>query len=460
MPMRSLFFKIFFYFMLIILLVSTAAVVLTYLRHQQFPLLAHRDFARTAIVKYGGDAIRSFERGGYEELEAFVRKLRDKSGIVMVLFDDQARPLNGRMMMRHHLQQMALRALQSGEVVFPLRGNRNGLAATVRSDAGQVYVVTLVLPERAQPQQAFRTLTHGIFGAQLLILLAVSAAVCYLLARSLSSPISRLRQATRRFAAGDLSTRIAGQVKGSSELIGLAEDFDDMAGKIEALVLAQKRLLRDISHELRSPLTRLGIALELARNPADEAVREKMLGRIGLETERMNEMIGQLLRLTRLETGGSDVERLEFDLFRLLRDVVQDADFEARSRDCRVTLQAPEPLFFRGSRELLKQALENVIRNAVRYTADATRVEVSLQCARGQLEITIADRGPGVPEDALGKLFDPFYRVADARDRESGGTGIGLAIAEHAVKWHDGRIKALNRPDGGLIVEIVLPLQH
>jgi two-component system sensor histidine kinase CpxA len=171
----------------------------------------------------------------------------------------------------------------------------------------------------------------------------------------------------------------------------------------------------------------------------------------------MNEMIGRLLNLTRLETEASDIERFEFDLCQLLHDVVQDADFEAQSRNRQVTLDAAGPLLFKGSRELLKQALENVVRNAVRYTAAETGVEVSLQEVQGQVEIKIADRGPGVPEEALEKLFDPFYRVADARDRESGGTGIGLAIAERAVKLHKGRITALNRPGGGLAVEIMLP---
>jgi len=276
----------------------------------------------------------------------------------------------------------------------------------------------------------------------------------------LTSPISRLRRATLKFAGGDLTTRIGDQVKGSNELIGLARDFDVMAGEIEGLISAQKRLLRDISHELRSPLARLGIALELARKQEDPAARERSLGRIELEAARMNEMIGQLLTLTRFETGAGSIQFQTFDLVQLLGELVQDADYEARSRDSRVLLDAVGLLPYRGARDLLKQAFENVIRNAVKYTADAGEVRVDLMRGTQELVIQVIDQGPGVPDDALARLFDPFYRVADARDRETGGTGIGLAIAERSVRLHGGTIVAENRAEGGLKILIRLPLEE
>lgn len=456
--MRSLFVKIFLSFLLIILLVSTVAIVLTYLRDQQFPPLSHRDFARAAIAKYGDDAIHAYERGGPRELESYIRYLHDKSGMTIFLFDAQARPLNGRMM-RHRLEQLAQRALESGEVVFPLRGSRNGLAATVRSESGRVYVVALALPEPPLPRQAFKALTHGVFGAQLLVLLVISAVICYLLARSLSTPISRLRQATQKFAAGDLGTRIGNRVKGHHEIAGLAADFDDMATKIEGLIAAQKRLLRDISHELRSPLTRLNIALELARKQHGCTDDSGALARIGQEAGRMNEMIGQLLNLTRLETGAETIDFETVDLSRLLRDLVRDAGFEAQARGCRVLLEAEESQPCNGSPELLRQALENIIRNAVNYTADNSQVEVRLRKIATGLELQVDDQGPGVPAEALEKLFDPFYRVAVARDRASGGSGIGLAIAQRSILLHGGRISAENRPEGGLRIIVILPLK-
>ncbi len=455
--MRSLFLKIFFYFLLIILLVATTVVVLTYFRDQEFPPLAHQNFARRAIAEYGREAIRAYEHEGVAEVDEFTAKLLDESSILLVLFDQNARPLTGRMVPRR-MQHMAMRAMRSGEVVFPMRGSRNGLAGAIQSQSGNHYIVALSLPEQPPSRHLFQGLMHGFLGGQLLILLTVTAVVCYFLARSLTSPIGRLRQATRRFAAGDLTTRIGNQVKGKNELAGLAQDFDEMAGKIETLVGTQKRLLRDISHELRSPLARLGIALELVRQQGNPEAQDKALKRIELESERMNEMIGQLLSLNRMESGSSELRLCDFDICELLAGLVQDANYEAEARQCEVLFEAPEAVFFRGSEELLAQALENVIRNAVKYTADHSRVVVKLWTEKDALVIQVTDQGPGVPVTALDKMFEPFYRVADARDRQSGGTGIGLAIAERAVILHKGTIAASNPTEGGLLVEIRLPL--
>ncbi len=456
--MRSLFLKIFLYFLLIILLVSSTVIVLTYFRDQEFPPLAQQNFARQAMAEYGRGAIRAFESGEVAELERFSAKLLEKSGIYLILFDHNGRALTSKRVPRR-MQYMVKRAMRSGEVVMPMRGNRNGLASAVRSPSGKSYFVAIGLPERPPSRQLLRGVTHGFLGWQLLILLTVTALVCYVLARSLTSPIGRLRQATRKFAAGDLSTRIGNQIKGKNELSGLAHDFDEMAGKIEASVASQKRLLRDISHELRSPLARLGIALELARQQGNPEAQNKALARIELEAERMNMMIGQLLNLTRLESGARDLSFQKFDLGGLLENLVADANYEAEIRQCKVVYKAPERAIYFGSRDLLAQALENIIRNAVKYTATGSIVAVDLAVSTENLTIQVADQGSGVPDEALAKLFEPFYRVADARDRQSGGTGIGLAIAERAVKLHGGTVSARNRTEGGLLVEIILPIK-
>jgi len=340
-----------------------------------------------------------------------------------------------------------------------MKGARNGLAGMVQGRSGKTYFVAISLSERPPSRHLIKGVMHGFLGWQLLILLAVTAVVCYILARSLTAPIGCLRQATRRFADGDLSIRIGNQVKGKNELSGLAHDFDEMAGKIEALVDSQKHLLRDISHELRSPLARLGIALELARPQGNPEGQNKALARIELEAERMNIMIGQLLNLTRLESGARDLPFQRFNLCALLENLVADANFEAETRQCKVVYNAPETAVYFGSHDLLAQALENVIRNAVKYTADGSVVSVDLSVNTKKLKIQVADRGSGVPDEALTKLFEPFYRVADARDRQSGGTGIGLAIAERAVKLHGGTISASNHSNGGLLVEIDLPIK-
>ncbi len=454
--MRSLFVKIFLYFLLTIILVTSAGILLTYLRDQEFPPFAHQSFAKHAIAEYGQQAIKAFEDKGIAEVDAFARGLRTDAGIYIILFNANGRPLTRQQVPRRMLH-MSKRAMRSGEVVYPMMGQRNWLASPIQSRAGKTYIVALGLPEQPPGEHLFKGLTHGFLGWRLLLLLLVTAGVCFWLARSLTSPIRRLRQATRQFAAGDLSTRVGHQVKGKNEIAALAGDFDEMAGKIENLVGTQKRLLRDISHELRSPLARLGVALELARQDDNQESRQKALGRIELEAQRMNDMIGQLLSLTRLENGVGELPRIDFDLCTLLATLVQDAGFEARSRNIKVTFNGPETAVVSGYEELLARALENIIRNGIRYTEDGSQVSVELSCKEGVTLIRIADQGPGVPDEALEKLFEPFYRVADARDRQSGGTGIGMAIAEQAVRLHAGSIRASNLPEGGLLVQISLP---
>ncbi|MBE0618263.1 MAG: two-component sensor histidine kinase, partial [Proteobacteria bacterium] len=241
------------------------------------------------------------------------------------------------------------------------------------------------------------------------------------------------------------------------EVAVLGHEFDRMAERIETLVEAQKRLLRDISHELRSPLARLNVALGLARQKA-AAAAESSLDRIEREAERLNELIGQLLTLTSLEGGAEGIARETLDLTGLVCTVTADADFEARGRGRSVQMGACAAVAIQAAPELIRRALENVIRNAVSFTAAGTPVEVSLEQEGAVARVTVRDHGPGVPETALEAIFRPFYRVADARDRQSGGTGIGLAITDRAVRLHGGSVRAENAPGGGLAVILTLPV--
>jgi signal transduction histidine kinase len=234
-----------------------------------------------------------------------------------------------------------------------------------------------------------------------------------------------------------------------------------MAGRIETLVGAQTRLLRDISHELRSPLARLSVALDLARKRAGAAA-EGYLDRIEREANRLNEMIGQLLALSRLESNGNGLRSETFDLAALVREVAADADFEAQARNCSVVVEECDPCVTKGTRQLLQSAVENVVRNAVRYTPEGTAVKISLRCRReeggGEAVITVKDVGAGVPEESLKEIFRPFYRLDSSRTRETGGTGLGLAITERAVRLHGGIVKAENLKDGGFRIELRLPV--
>lgn len=294
-------------------------------------------------------------------------------------------------------------------------------------------------------------------GVHLGIFALVGGIICYLLAWRITAPVRRLRQVVQKLAEGDLTVRtgLTNDRRGD-EIVDLGLDFDRMAGRIEALVLAQKQLVRDISHELRSPLARLQVALSLARRQSSIA-SETFLDRIEQEAERLNALIGELLTLSLLENGAGMAAVYPLDLRELLDEVVQDATFEAVASGRKVRLEAAWALVA-GNRELLRRAIENVVRNALHYTAVESDVVVQLVEEGRQALIRVADQGPGVPDAMLTAIFQPFYRVAEARDRQSGGTGIGLAITARAIALHGGTVAACNRPEGGLQVEIRLPL--
>jgi two-component system sensor histidine kinase CpxA len=279
----------------------------------------------------------------------------------------------------------------------------------------------------------------------------------------MTKPVVRLRAATQRLAAGDLTARAGDPAsRGRDEIAGLIRDFDTMATRLETLVKAQSRLLNDISHELRSPLARLNVALGLARQRSGPE-SATMLERIELEASRLNELIGRLLTLARLEDGEQRVPPTPVFLDEVVLSVAEDAEFEAQARHCHVHSAIPAGSWtVRGEASLLHSAVENVVRNAIRYTREGTTVEIRLEKTEnsngGEAVVRVSDCGSGVPPDALERLFQPFYRIDDARGRQTGGVGLGLAITERAVRFHGGRVAASNRAEGGLLVELHLPL--
>jgi two-component system sensor histidine kinase CpxA len=287
----------------------------------------------------------------------------------------------------------------------------------------------------------------------------VSGLVCFLLARSLTAPLARLRRATEAYAGGDLGTRVMPHMgRRRDEIAELGQAFDRMAARLQELMTSQRQLLSDVSHELRSPLARLHVALGLARQRAEGRASEE-LDRIEREAERLNDLIGQLLSLSRVESGVSEAGHDPLDLSVLLAEVAADADFEAKARRRRVDFVSQGPANIRGDGRLLQSAFENIIRNAVRHTAEDTAVTIALERdpSAADWRVTVRDRGPGVPEEMLSKLFEAFVRVGDARDRASGGYGLGLAIARRAILAHGGEIRASNLPEGGLQIEVDLP---
>jgi two-component system sensor histidine kinase CpxA len=285
----------------------------------------------------------------------------------------------------------------------------------------------------------------------------VSAVVCFLLARHLASPLKRVREASGRLAAGDLSARAGDMVRPRRDEIGdVVRDFDAMAERLHLLVSAQKQLLSDISHELRSPLARLQVAVELARRKAGPDA-ENHLNRIEAEGTRMNEMIGQLLTLARADSE-RPARTEEIDLSEIVRAVATDTDYEARQTGREVRVRRSEQAIVLGDAALLASAIENVVRNASRYTRAGTAVDIALEVTSTHARICVRDHGPGVPPDETERIFLPFHRVSASRDRDSGGTGLGLSIAARAVKAHGGSIHATNAEGGGLEVSIDIPL--
>jgi len=289
-----------------------------------------------------------------------------------------------------------------------------------------------------------------------LMLFSVTGVVfCYLISRYLTKPLSKLGEAAAKIAEGRLDTRVDPSLRNRrDEIADLARNFDRMAERIEALITGQRRLLGDVSHELRSPLSRLIVALGLARQgPAEEAAEN--LERIGLEARRLDTLIGQLLALTRIDSGVDRESPAPFDLTTLLQEVANDGEFEARARNRNVVIQRADACTVNGFEELLRSAVENVVRNAIRHTAEGTAVEISLHVVDSRALLRVTDHGPGVPESMLSEIFLPFRRVASGNPD---GAGLGLAIAERAVNVHGGTIRAFNSPNGGLIVEIDLQL--
>lgn len=459
---KSLFLKIFLWFWLAMTLVGAALVITTEITRPDVFLTHWSDFTGSTMSHYAERSAVVLAEGGREDLDRYLEEIEQTSQIRVTVFDSQGNQVSGPPAPRG-ADELVARAQESTEVQYQPRGRGSMLVArNAEAPDGRNYTIVAQLPgPRMRPPIEVTDI--------ILRLLAISftaGLVCYGLARHLTSPVSRLQEAVRDMSAGKMATRVGPALRNrKDEFADLGHDFDLMAERIEELVGTQRQLLRDISHELRSPLARLNVALELARKRSGAEARAS-LDRIELESERINELIGQLLRLAQLENhldGGEQVVMGSVQLADLVQEVAADADFEASSQNRGVRVLEAKECVTTGSAELLRSAIENIVRNAVRYTQGKTQVEISLHPAshenRPCAHITVRDHGPGVPQESLEELFRPFYRVGDARDRQSGGTGLGLAIAERIIRLHGGTLTASNAREGGLQVEIHLPLE-
>lgn len=437
--MGSLFGKIFIAFWLTLILLGGAMYVGERslgdrrLESTEHWLGAHAETASALLQQEGLGSLRRWLRG-----------LNREEGMPVLLLDDdgetvfrQPMPpeLRRRLHDDFHVEAGAHRIHRGRYLVLvPVVPSEEKLFLATVVDLGRLHSLTPVM--------------------RIIIALLISGLVSFGLATMLSRPVRRLRVAAQALADGDLSVRVGG--KGRDEVGALARDFDVMAERLREMLDSQRQLLRDVSHELRSPLARLRIALELAERSDDPA---QALQRVEKEADELEQLLGNLLSLSRLESGQSVLERRQVVLAELLQAIVNDADFEAGAHRRRVALELAQDFTVIGDPVLLRAAIENVVRNAVRYTAEGTTVEVWLGSDAGQALLRVCDHGEGVPEASLQKMFEPFARVGEARDRDSGGYGLGLAITGQVMTAHGGTVSARNRDEGGLCVTMQLPAQ-
>jgi two-component system sensor histidine kinase CpxA len=446
---RTLYAKIFGWFWLTLTVGSLLILIATVFTGTQ-PL--GRRWLRLTQDMYAHTAIDFYTTGGKPALKRYLQTLSQSSGIDASLLDgEQIDVLGG--VPPPDVDRVLRRSARSSESTFQL--GRVWTAATPLQYGGQqFYFVMEVHPLRKFVDGTFFVPLLG----RLVLALLVAGFFCVLLTRHIVAPVRALQTASLRLAAGDLSSRVLPAIAPrEDELADTARAFDQMADRIQLLVEKRQALLADISHELRSPLTRLSVSLELMRRGETDVLEQMQK-----DLDRMNVMIGEILLLTRLELQPSQIASAHVDLAAMLEQVAQDAEFEMQDQDKRVTVTVRGPCSIRGDANLLRSCIENIVRNAVHYTAQHTTVEITA-CPCGdaggsRCEILVRDHGPGVPEQSLPFLFDPFYRASESRDLREGGTGLGLSISQRIVELHRGSIEAANRTDGtGFEVRILLP---
>jgi len=451
--MTSLYWRIFlsFWLALALILVGTVSVVVNGEQQRRFS----RAWEQRAELY--AQATQTFEAGGANALREWLKGMhRDDISAPIFITDNSGKEMFGRPIPDYLREPPDRLATSRDSLLHPTLKGIGGPLVLVGPDSKAYHVI--VGPLRSGPHLFGELEMPAVSTATLMIALVVSAVVCFFLARYLVAPVDQLRRATRQIASGDLDVRVSPKLKGRQDELGLlASDLDTMSARVRNLIELKQQLLRDVSHELRSPLARLQLALSLARRHEDSGV-ERHLARIGCEADRLEELIARTLKLARLERPMQGVESTRMDVAELLTNIVADVGIEADAYGCSVTLETDRPLEVNGDRELLRSAMENVIRNAVSYAPSGSKVGIDARRAEGQrIEIVVQDRGPGVPEKDLELIFEPFYRVDAARNRAVGGDGLGLAIAARAIGIHGGTIHARNLGTGGLAVHLSLP---
>jgi two-component system, OmpR family, sensor histidine kinase CpxA len=447
---RSLFWKIFLWFWATVIVIALSLVVTFILDPGKSSSRWHESLTRTAHYS-GTAAIEVAELHGAPAASAYMRDLENTTHLHACLLDEGGDVIAGGSC-DLFARNISLARSTHNINVF-LKDGIARVALPILSTHGRNYIYAAEIPV-GTPSGISKT----AIAIRLCLAFFVSFCICYLLTRYLTAPILRLREASHRLAAGDLSTRASGSMERRNDELGfLVRDFNAMAGRMEELISRQKQLIYDVSHELRSPLARLNVALDLGRKRKGN---DSAFDHMEHDLDLMSEMIGRMLTVAKLDSS-TEVHMTRVDLGELASRVVRSAEFELGQRANAVRFTMREECFVHGNAELLQSAIENVVRNAVRYTTSDASVDVQLQhvekAAGRFILLSVRDYGTGVPEEELSNIFRPFYRVANDRDRQSGGAGLGLAIADRVIRVHGGTIHAENASLQGLRVDIFLP---
>lgn len=402
---------------------------------------------------------------GSEAIESSEVALQAQAEVVAALWIKDGKRSTMHWLFQQSSQERPLLVNQQGISPFPRHRSKNAIwnksplsPGVHRLKFGRIAVIA-ELPDVDPPLYLVKQMQRGQMQrlpmlVWILLTIAIIGLVSLVLAALLTRPIRQLRRAVQIISAGDLSARVS--ISGHDEVSALANDFNLMAERISEMLASQRQLVSDVSHELRSPLARLRIALELAERAKDPA---SALKRVEKEADELEQLVTDLLSLARIESGQSVLEKQQVALCELLKKIVADANFEGERNHRQVILEHCDEVTANADPVLLNAAIENVVRNGLRFTQDNSNVVISLQQQGHSIVITVDDEGKGVPEESLKLLFEPFARVAQARDRLTGGFGLGLAITGRTLAAHGGSAKAENRDAGGLRVTLTLPVQ-
>jgi two-component system sensor histidine kinase CpxA len=356
--------------------------------------------------------------------------------------------------LEYHLTDAAGKDLASGKNESALL-RRAGLASLLYGTPGRVIAAS------TSPDGKYRSImvanipsSPGFdFSPYLVVVLPTLLWLCYSLIRDIASPLKSLTQTLDHFGQGDLSARMR---SGRKDQIGdLTRSFDAMAERIQVLLNAERRLLQDVAHELRSPLARLTLASGLL---SEETTRQRGIGQIRRDIDRLKLLIGALLQVTRAEGDRSTLKFVPTNVPQLLDEVIADCRLEADAQACRIEPRIAGNVSVSADAELLRRAIENILRNAIKYSPENGVIDLALESGASEVAIVVRDYGPGVADEMLSKIILPFFRVDEARDGLTGGAGLGLAIADRAIQLHKGKILVRNASPG-LRVSLMLPLE-